>query len=117
MVSVPNRLRHCESPAPSPEPAAERPITRIVDPMVAEDDDEPLFGDAAFADDRRQRGGFLSLFGGRPRYDAPAPAPAPAPTRHAPAARGGAQPAESAEPERDGGEDLEIPSFLRRLAN
>ncbi len=104
-------------PAPSPEPAAERPITRIVDPMVAEDDDEPLFGDAAFADDRRQRGGFLSLFGGRPRYDAPAPSPAPAPARHAPAARGGAQPAESAEPERDGGEDLEIPSFLRRLAN
>ena len=86
--------------------------------MVADDEDEPLFGEGAFTDDRRQRGGFLSLFGGRPRYDAPsAPAPAPAPTRASAPSRGGAQPAESAEPERDGGEDLEIPSFLRRLAN
>jgi len=105
-------------PAPAPEPAAERPVTRIVDPMVADDEDEPLFGEGAFTDDRRQRGGFLSLFGGRPRYDAPsAPAPAPTPTRAAPSSRGGAQPAESVEPERDGVEDLEIPSFLRRLAN
>ncbi len=104
-------------PAPAPEPAVERPVTRIVDPMVADDEDEPLFGEGAFTDDRRQRGGFLSLFGGRPRYDAPAPAPAPAPARGAAPSRGGAQPADSAEPERDGGEDLEIPSFLRRLAN
>ena len=104
-------------PAPAPEPAVERPVTRIVDPMVANDEDEPLFGEGAFTDDRRQRGDFLSLFGGRPRYDAPAPAPAPAPARGAAPSRGGAQPADSAEPERDGGEDLEIPSFLRRLAN
>ncbi|MDP3634995.1 cell division protein FtsZ [Phenylobacterium sp.] len=104
-------------PAPAPVQApAERPITRIVDPMVADEEDEPLFGDSAFADDRRQRGGFLSLFGGRPRYDAP-PAAAPAPARSSAPSRGGAQPAESAEVERDGGEDLEIPSFLRRLAN
>ncbi len=102
-----------------PEPApAQRPITRIVDPMAAEEGDEPLFADNSFADDRRQKSGFLSLFGGRPRYDAPAPTPTPAPTsRQAPASRGGAQPAEAADPDRDAGEDLEIPSFLRRLAN
>ena len=105
--------------APAPEAQIERPMTRIVDPMVADEEDEPLFGDAAFADDRRQRGGFLSLFGGRPRYDAPPapPAPAAATARSGAPARGGAQPSEAVEPERDGGEDLEIPSFLRRLAN
>ncbi|MBR7620522.1 cell division protein FtsZ [Phenylobacterium sp. 20VBR1] len=97
---------------PQPAPA---PMTRIVDPAVAEDEDEPLFTDAAFEDRRPQRGGgFLSLFGSRPRYDAPAPAPA-ART----AARGGAQPAEAPAPQEqaEGQEDLEIPSFLRRLAN
>ncbi len=80
---------------------------------LAEDDDEPLFADAVFEDRRPQRsGGFLSLFGSRPRYDAPAPAPRPT-------ARGGAQPAEAPAPQEhaEGQEDLEIPSFLRRLAN
>ncbi|MDO8901412.1 MAG: cell division protein FtsZ [Phenylobacterium sp.] len=105
------------TPAAAPEAPAERPITRIVDPMVADEDDEPLFGEGAFTDDRRQRGGFLSLFGGRPRYDAPAAPPAPVAGRPQATSRGGAQPAETADPERDGGEDLEIPSFLRRLAN
>ena len=83
--------------------------------MVADDEDEPLFTDNNYGDDRRQRGGFLSLFGGRPRYDAPPAAP-PSGARGATPARGGAQPAEApaTEPE---GEDLEIPSFLRRLAN
>ena len=86
--------------------------------MVAEEgEDEPLFTDNAYGDDRRQRGGFLSLFGGRPRYDTP-PAPAPAPAQSRPAAsRGGAQAAEQPEESGDAGEDLEIPSFLRRLAN
>jgi cell division protein FtsZ len=104
--------------APEPEPApapASQPVTKIVDPMVADDEEEPLFTDNSYGDDRRQRGGFLSLFGGRPRYDAPPAAP-PSGARGAAPARGGAQPAEApaAEPE---GEDLEIPSFLRRLAN
>ncbi|MEW6018061.1 MAG: cell division protein FtsZ [Pseudomonadota bacterium] len=104
--------------APEPEPApaqVSQPVTKIVDPMVADDEDEPLFTDNSYGDDRRQRGGFLSLFGGRPRYDAPPAAP-PSGARGAAPARGGAQPAEApaAEPE---GEDLEIPSFLRRLAN
>jgi len=94
------------------EPA---PIGRIVDPMVAdEEEDEPLFGETVFEDRRPQKsGGFLSLFGSRPRYDAP-PATAP----RAPA-RGSALPVESAAPQSqaDSQEDLEIPSFLRRLAN
>jgi cell division protein FtsZ len=100
--------------AAASEPEA-RPITRIVDPMVADEDDAPLFAEPTY-EERRPRGGFLSLFGGRPRYDAPAPqqaAPRPAPSR------GGALPMEAAAPEEeaDTGEDLEIPSFLRRLAN
>jgi len=97
----------------APQPAAPPPMTRIVDPSVADEDDEPLFADTAFEDRRPQRsGGFLSLFGSRPRYDAPAPAARPA-------ARGGAQPAEAPAPQEqaDSQEDLEIPSFLRRLAN
>ncbi|HET6970754.1 MAG TPA: cell division protein FtsZ, partial [Phenylobacterium sp.] len=73
---------------------------------------------------RRPRGGFLSIFGGRPRYDTPqsapaAQAPAPRPVASAAPSRGGAQPLEAQAPAEDvdHGEDLEIPSFLRRLAN
>jgi cell division protein FtsZ len=99
--------------AHAPEPQVVKPITRIVDPAVAEDDDEPLFAENTF-EERRPRGGFLSLFGGRPRYE-PAPQPASRPV----ASRGGAQPAEVLAPveQAEPGEDLEIPSFLRRLAN
>jgi cell division protein FtsZ len=89
------------------------PVTRIVDPAVAEDDevDEPLFAEPAY--ERRPRGGFLSLFGGRPRYEVPASSP------RAATGRGGAQAAEAAAPAEpaEAAEDLEIPSFLRRLAN
>jgi cell division protein FtsZ len=90
-------------------------VTRIVDPAAAEPGDEPLFAEPVY-EERRPRGGFLSIFGSRPRYDAPQPqaaAPRAAPSR------GGALPAEAAAPEEDvhQGEDLEIPSFLRRLAN
>jgi cell division protein FtsZ len=104
-----------------------QPMTRIVDPGAAEPSDlrdEPLFAEPAY-EPRRPRGGFLSIFGGRPRFDTPqqAPAaqaaPAPAP-RTAPApSRGGAQPMEVAQhvEDADQNEDLEIPSFLRRLAN
>ncbi len=105
------------------EPAFVQPVTRIVDPAAAEagdERDEPLFAEPAY-EPRRPRGGFLSIFGGRPRYETPqAPAAqAPAP-RTAPApSRGGAQPLEAAAPAEDAdhNEDLEIPSFLRRLAN
>ena len=92
----------------------EAPLTRIVDPLVAEDEDEPLFGETVFEDRRPQKsGGFMSLFGNRPRYDAP-----PATSRPA-ASRGGALPVETPmdQHQSDGQEDLEIPSFLRRLAN
>lgn len=106
---------------PAPVAAQAAPtVTRIVDPAVEEltDEDEPLFAEPAY-EQRRPRGGFLSLFGGRPRYEQPAPAPAPAPAPRASAVRGGALPVETpmVAPEPDAGEDLEIPSFLRRLAN
>jgi cell division protein FtsZ len=104
------------SAAPAPEPRITAPITRIVDPSVAEEgelEDEPLFAEPAY-EARKPRGGFLSLFGGRPRYDVPASAPPARPT----ASRGGAQPLEAApEGHAETSEDLEIPSFLRRLAN
>jgi len=99
--------------APAAEaPTVIQPITRIVDPAAAEAEDEPLFAEPAF-EERRPRGGFLSMFGSRPRYDAPQPVQRPA------ASRGGALPVEAAAPEEEvqQGEDLEIPSFLRRLAN
>ncbi len=97
-------------------PVVIQPVTRIVDPAAAEAGDEPLFAEPAY-EERRPRGGFLSIFGSRPRYDAAPPAAAPAP-RHI-ASRGGALPLEAAAPEEEvhQGEDLEIPSFLRRLAN
>ncbi|MDP3173013.1 MAG: cell division protein FtsZ, partial [Phenylobacterium sp.] len=102
-------------PAPqavAPAPQITRPITRIVDPAVAEAEDEPLFPSHAYDDRRQQRGGFMSLFSGRPRYDAPPPAPRAQP------ARGGAQPEPMPEEHiSDQQDDLEIPSFLRRLAN
>jgi len=100
----------------APAPTVIAPITRIVDPAVAGPDDEPLFAEPIY-EERRPRGGFLSLFGSRPRYDAPQAAPQPAPRPAV--SRGGALPAEAAapEPEAAAGEDLEIPSFLRRLAN
>ena len=95
-----------------PAPTIVAPIVRIVDPSVATDEDEPLFAEPVY-EERRPRGGFLSMFGSRPRYDAPQPAPRQMQSR------GGALPAEAAAPEEDAhqGEDLEIPSFLRRLAN
>ena len=106
------------APVSASEPVVVQPVARIVDPAAAEPEDEPLFAAPAF-EERRPRGGFLSMFGSRPRYDAPQPSAAPAP-RTAPApSRGGAQPVEALAPEEEAhqGEDLEIPSFLRRLAN
>ncbi len=100
----------------APEPAPLQPVARIVDPSVDDVvEDEPMFVDNRYAEEPRQKSGFFSLFGGRPRYDA---APTPAPTR-AVAGGGSARPiAQPIEQElNDEGEDLEIPSFLRRLAN
>ena len=98
-------------PAAKPAPVMQV-VPLIVDPAVAEADDEPLFASPHYGDERRRKGGFLSLFG-RPRHESP--------QQRAGAARsgGGAQaavePAEDADDEPR--EDLEIPSFLRRLAN
>ena len=102
--------------ATSTGPTIVPPVTRIVDPAVEDADDQPLFA-APIYEERKPRGGFLSLFGSRPRFEAPQPQAAPA-SRPAPV-RGGAQPLEAAAPEEvaQPGEDLEIPSFLRRLAN
>ena len=83
---------------------------------LAVDDDQPLFAEPAY-EAPKPRGGFLSLFGGRQqRYE---PAPQAAAPRASAARGGGAQPLEVAPPENEAeaGEDLEIPSFLRRLAN
>jgi cell division protein FtsZ len=117
--------------APAPEPAPQvdfsfdhpveevphpTPVTRIVDPMVAEEEDEPLFSDSSFGEDRRgQKGGWLSLFGGRQRYE-PQPL-SPTPSRAV--SGGGARTAAAVQEESqvEEGDDLEIPSFLRRLAN
>ncbi len=97
-------------PAAKPAPVVQV-VPRVVDPAAAEPEDEPLFASPHYGDDRRQKGGWLSLFG-RPRGETPQ---RPAPLRSS----GGAQP--SAEPMEDADiedrEDLEIPSFLRRLAN
>jgi cell division protein FtsZ len=84
-----------------------KPAARRAEP-AAEEDDEPLFPTPRYGDDRRQKAGWLSLFGGR-RPETPT---APARTLTS------AQPVEAFEDEEDvADEDLEIPSFLRRLAN
>jgi cell division protein FtsZ len=118
-------LYSAPAPAPTPapvvaaaaEPQITRPMTKIVDPSVEEIEEEPLFAEPAYEERRPQRSGFLSLFGSRPRYEQQ-PAPQPA-RQQAPVSRGGALPAEqpAQEAQFDSQEDLEIPSFLRRLAN
>jgi cell division protein FtsZ len=100
----------------APEPVIQAPPSRtvIVDPLVAEDEDfdAPLYAEP-FTDSRQQRKGFLSLFGGRPQQQQPRfEGGMPRATGRASTA---AQPIE--EPQVDESEDLEIPSFLRRLAN
>ncbi|WP_269713654.1 cell division protein FtsZ [Caulobacter sp. NIBR2454] len=98
----------------APEPVVQ-PVTRIVDPAVEETvEEEPMFVDTRYAEEPRQKNGFFSLFGGRQRYDAAPPPPAARAV-----SGGGARPvAQPIEQElNEEGEDLEIPSFLRRLAN
>src|SRR5580700_538744 len=105
-------------PAPTPVLAAQA----APEPEIEEE--PPLFGARPLADEPRpSKGGFLGLFGPRNRADAPPPLRDyrgdPTPVLQARAAAGGAataaQPVE--EEHEDAGEDLEIPSFLRRLAN
>ncbi|HWT51528.1 MAG TPA: cell division protein FtsZ, partial [Caulobacter sp.] len=107
------------------EPVAEEPriaqpaprqVTRIVDPMVEEASEEPLFPEHNYYEERRpqKQGGFFSMFGGgRQRYEQQSAPQAQA--RSTQSVRPQLQPIET--PQADDGEDLEIPSFLRRLAN
>jgi len=100
---------------PFDPPADARPpvasgVTRIVDPL-AEPTYPPLFPGALGRDDRRPKRNILSLFGNNRRGERPAdPAPEPlgAPTIH------------DQSDDRDLGaakDELELPAFLRRLAN
>jgi cell division protein FtsZ len=107
--ATPAAIAHPEPVIAEPEV---RPVARIVDPSVADDEAElePLFAHSPhYADERRQKSGWLSLFG-RPRQE---------PSQPTMSAGGGAQAAlQVAPPEPvEEGDDLEIPSFLRRLAN
>jgi cell division protein FtsZ len=98
------------------QPAA-RQVNRIVDPLVDEVAEEPLFPESNFYEERRpqKQGGWLSMFGGgRQRYEQQASAPQPQ-ARTTQSVRPQLAPVET--PQADDGEDLEIPSFLRRLAN
>jgi cell division protein FtsZ len=108
-------LQHQAEPAPPARPAAtvvepRRPaVTRIVDPSVEDEEDVgPLFPETArYAVDRRPKGGFFSMFN-KPKHEA----------AHPTLRRADAEPTVQpiAEPS-DADDDLEIPSFLRRLAN
>ena len=102
-------------PAVSMEPRR----TVIVDPMVAEDHEleAPLYAEPHYESDRNRgnKGGWLSLFGGRQQQ--PQQRYEEQPQRSAvgaPARPVQQQPEPQAQEE---GDDLEIPSFLRRLAN
>jgi cell division protein FtsZ len=129
-------LPEARAPEPRVAPTEAAPVIRIIDPSVEDDASDgyggggqasPLgrsgydarrAGPASLNSEPRQKGGWLSLFGGsRPRDEAPlGHTRAPAPARSA-AGGGSAQPApQQAEPQ-DAADDLEIPSFLRRLAN
>jgi cell division protein FtsZ len=104
---------HFEEPVMEAAPAPR--VTRIVDPMVADaTDEEPLYSET-YEDRRTQKsGGWMSLFGGgrQQRYEQQPAAQQP---RQTGSARPQLQPLD--QPTADEGEDLEIPSFLRRLAN
>jgi cell division protein FtsZ len=100
----------------TPDPAP--PASSVDDHL----DDAPLFPDRSLRDDHRHaKGGFLSLFGGGRSRQEPPPLrdyrndPTPVLQARAAAVQ---QPAPHADADlNEAGEDLEIPSFLRRLAN
>jgi cell division protein FtsZ len=103
-------------PAPTPAP---RPRPAAVEPLRLQPE-APLFPTPRH-EEPKKKGGFLSLFGGKSRaaYE-PEPAPAAYRPATAPQTRGAtalqAQPHQAEEP-LDANDDLDIPSFLRRLAN
>ncbi len=90
---------------PKPRPA----VARIVDPSVDDDNTGPLFSETPRMDsERRPRSGFFSMFN-RPKHELPQPTFRRADSESTVQA--------ITEPPADAGDDLEIPSFLRRLAN
>jgi cell division protein FtsZ len=96
------------------QPQIVQPVTRIVDPSVADEDEldvdaGPMFPQGGRMGMERQQRGWLSIFGRPTRHDSPE-----TPLRATGSGSAIAQPAQ--EPA-DDTEDLEIPSFLRRLAN
>jgi cell division protein FtsZ len=106
-----------------PQVQTQRPAAQVASEPV--EDEAPLFPDNPYAGADRRKGGWLGLFGGRgqrPSYEAPAQPPTYRQTAaHAPTARSGgaataAAQVQEAEP-LDASDDLDIPSFLRRLAN
>jgi cell division protein FtsZ len=108
----------------APAPAALEPVAAKAEPE-AEDERLLLHGRLPMGEDpRQQKNGWRipTLFGGRARNDQPPPLRDyrndPTPVLEA-RAKASAQAALQAAPEEhaDAGEDLEIPSFLRRLAN
>ena len=106
-------VRQPASPAPTiSTPSAASAVA------PAASDDEPLFPETRYTDDTSRKS-FFSLFG-RPRQEEPAPIRDyrndPSPVLQA-RTRGGAQPAPQPEAQPEQADDLEIPSFLRRLAN
>jgi len=121
---APEAELYYDEPSVAEEPRisapAPRTVTRIVDPMVDEvGSEEPLFPENNYYEERRpqkQGGGFFSMFGGgRQRYEQQASSAPQPQARSTQSARPQLQPIEA--PQTDDGEDLEIPSFLRRLAN
>jgi cell division protein FtsZ len=93
------------------EPAQVRNQAPLAGCVVEAHDEEPVFVERHYADERRAKsGGFMRMFGGRPRPEAPRTLPA--------RSSGGALPVEALEEgEVENTAELEIPSFLRRLAN
>jgi cell division protein FtsZ len=103
-------------------PAIERAPERTAAQAEPDLEDAPLFPDRHFTEER-PKGGFFSLFGGgRARQEPPPPLrdyrrdPTPVLQARA-AATGQAAPKMEEEIQPESADDLEIPSFLRRLAN
>jgi cell division protein FtsZ len=127
-AEAPADLRTPEPQVRAPEAA---PVIRIIDPSVEDDSgdgyggafgrsgyDARRAGPAPLNNEPRQKGGWLSLFGGsRPREETPLGQSRPLSPARSAVGGGSAQPAPQAAEPQDAADDLEIPSFLRRLAN
>jgi hypothetical protein len=91
------------------------------EPQPEPQEETPLFPERSYGAERR-KGGWMGLFGGRGKnasYESAEP-PSYRQSAAASPARGGAAPAaaQAEDPDAaDAADDLDIPSFLRRLAN